>query len=82
MEHDDLPAGWIGSREDAAHKLGLESLDRYSFDELDQRTALLEAEIMRVKAHRQKSAAHRIAADALFGRKPDGSTSDQSGTGT
>jgi uncharacterized small protein (DUF1192 family) len=74
MEDDDLPAGWIGSRADAAHKLGLESLDRYSLDELDQRVALLETEIARVKAHRQKSAAHRLAADALFGRKGDGTS--------
>ncbi len=72
MEDGDLPAGWIGSREDAAHQLGLESLDRYSLDELDQRLALLETEIVRVKAHRQKSAAHRLAAEALFGRKVDG----------
>ncbi len=72
MEDDDLPAGWLGSRRDAAHQLGLESLDRYSLDELDQRVALLEAEMLRVKTHRQKSAAHRLAADALFGRKVDG----------
>ncbi len=72
MDDGDFPAGWMGSREDAAHQLGLESLDRYSLDELDQRVALLEAEIVRVKAHRQKSAAHRLAADALFGRKVDG----------
>ena len=45
------------------------SLDRYSLAELDQRVALLETEIARVSAHRQKSAAHRLAADALFGRK-------------
>jgi uncharacterized small protein (DUF1192 family) len=72
MEDGDLPAGWMGSPEDAAHQLGLESLDRYSLDELDQRVALLEAEIVRVRAHRQKSAAHRLAADALFGRRVDG----------
>lgn len=71
MEDDDFPAGWIGARRDAAHKLGLESLDRYSLDELDGRVALLEAEIARVTAHRRKSAAHRIAADALFGRSPE-----------
>ncbi len=72
MDDGDLPAGWMGSRKDAAHQLGLESLDRYSLDELDQRVALLEAEIVRVRAHRQKSAAHRLAAEALFGRKVDG----------
>lgn len=80
MEDDDLPAGWIGSREDAAHKLALESLDRYSFAELDQRVALLETEIARVQAHRQKSAAHRLAAEAMFGRKPAGPSSGGTGT--
>ncbi len=69
MEDGDLPIGLAGAREDAAHKLGQESLDRYSLDELDQRVTLLEAEIARVTAHRQKSAAHRLAAEALFGRK-------------
>ncbi len=80
MEDDDLPAGWVGSRGDAAHQLGLESLDRYSLDELDQRVVLLEAEILRVKAHRQKSAAHRLAAEALFGRKADETLANSSGT--
>ena len=79
MEDDDLPTGWIGSRRDAAHKLGLESLDRYSLIELDARVALLDAEITRVKAHRQKSAAHRLAADALFGRQVSEITAESSG---
>ena len=69
MEDSDLPVGWAGAREDAAHQLARESLDRYSLAELDHRVALLETEIARVSAHRQKSAAHRLAADALFGRK-------------
>ena len=34
-----------------------------------ERVAALEAEIVRVKAHRDKVAAHRAAADALFGGK-------------
>ena len=80
MQHDDLPSGWIGSREDAAHKLGQESLDRYSLDELDERVALLDAEIVRVKAHAQKSAAHRLAADALFRRQADETRAESSGT--
>ena len=80
MQHEDLPAGWIGSREDAAHKLGQESLDRYSLDELDERVGLLDAEIARVKAHRQKSAAHRLAADALFRRQADDGSTESSGT--
>ena len=69
MDDDELPVGWAGARQDAAHKLAQESLDRYSLDELDQRVILLEAEIARVKAHRQKSQAHRLAAEALFGSK-------------
>ena len=81
MEDDDLPAGWIGSRGDAAHKLGLESLDRYSVDELDQRIALLQAEIARVTGHRQKSAAHRSAAEAMFRPKADVTGIEASGTG-
>jgi uncharacterized small protein (DUF1192 family) len=62
---DDLPR----TKGDAADQLSKESLDRYSLAELAERIALLEAEIERVKAHRDKSAAHRAAADALFGSK-------------
>ncbi|HEY0960548.1 MAG TPA: DUF1192 domain-containing protein [Novosphingobium sp.] len=65
MDDDDRPR----PRGDAASRLSGESLDSYSRDELDARIALLEAEIARVAAHREKSAAHRLAADALFGRK-------------
>lgn len=65
MDDDDRPR----PRGDAASRLSGESLDSYSQDELDARIALLEAEIARVAAHREKSAAHRLAADALFGRK-------------
>ena len=45
-----------------------EDLAPYSQAELDQRIALLEAEIARVAAHRDKATAHRAAADALFAR--------------
>ncbi len=54
---------------DAAGRLASESLDSYSQDELTERIAQLEAEIARIKAHRDKAAAHRAAADALFGGK-------------
>ncbi|MCT2401325.1 DUF1192 domain-containing protein [Novosphingobium mangrovi (ex Huang et al. 2023)] len=50
----------------AASLLASESLERYSLDELDARVALLEDEIVRIKEHRKKSAAHMAAADALF----------------
>ena len=65
MEDDDRPR----PRGDAASKLATEDLAPYSKDELEHRIALLEAEIARVESHRLKAAAHRDAADALFGRK-------------
>jgi uncharacterized small protein (DUF1192 family) len=72
MELDDRPR----PRGDLASELALESLDSYSHHELDARIALLEAEIVRVTAHRDKAAAHRKAADALFGSpSPQGSGS-------
>lgn len=64
MDEDDRPR----PRGDAASLLSRESLDRYSQDELDERVALLEAEIARVRAHRDKASMHRLAADALFKR--------------
>jgi uncharacterized small protein (DUF1192 family) len=64
---EDLPR----PRGDAASALSKESLDSYSQDELVERIELLEAEIARVRAHRDKAAAHRAAADALFQTKSD-----------
>ena len=64
MDEDDLPR----RKGDAAGLLAAESLDPYSQDELTERIALLEAEIARVRAHRDKASAHRAAADALFGK--------------
>jgi len=66
MDDDDRPR----ARSDAASQLALEPLDRLSQDELAERIALLEAEIARIKAHRDKVSAHRAAAEALF-RRPD-----------
>lgn len=62
MEDDDRPR----PRGDAASLLGGERLDSYSRDELDARIAQLEAEIVRVRTHRDKAQAHMQAADALF----------------
>jgi uncharacterized small protein (DUF1192 family) len=59
---EDLPR----PKGDAASLLAKELLDSYSQDELAERIALLEAEIGRVKAHREKVSAHRLAAEALF----------------
>ena len=65
MDEDDRPR----PRGDAASKLAAEDLAPYSQDELADRIRLLENEIARVEKHRLKAAAHRDAADALFGRK-------------
>ena len=64
MDDENLPR----PKGDAASLLAVEDLSPYSQDELTDRIALLEAEIARVKSHREKAAAHRSAADALFGR--------------
>ena len=65
MDDEDRPR----PKGDAASKLAAEDLAPYSVDELDERIGLLEAEIERVRTHRDRSSAHRAAADALFGRK-------------
>ncbi|KWV94811.1 MULTISPECIES: DUF1192 domain-containing protein [unclassified Erythrobacter] len=65
MNDDESPR----PRGDAASMLASEDLGPYSQDELAARIALLEAEIARVEKHRRSAAAHRDAAEALFGRK-------------
>ncbi len=55
------------ARDNAADLLAREDLTPYSQDELAERIVLLEAELARVRAHRDAAAAHRSAADALFG---------------
>lgn len=66
MDLDDLPR----RKGDAASQLAAEDLAPYSQEELAERIALLQAEIARVKTHRDKADAHRAAADAFF-KKPD-----------
>lgn len=61
---DDLPR----PRGDAASLLAKEDLAPYSQGELEERIGLLKAEIARIEAHHAKVAAHRSAADALFGK--------------
>jgi len=53
---------------DAASRLAAEDLAPYSQAELDERVALLEAEIGRVRDHRDKTASHMAAANALFSK--------------
>lgn len=64
MDEDTFPrpAG------DAASRLSVEDLAPYSQAELDERIALLEAEIARVRAHRDRAADHMAAANALFSK--------------
>ena len=73
MDDIDLPRRTSGHGADAASALVGEDLAPYSQDELAERVVLLEEEIARVRAHRDKAAAHRNAADALFGKPPGGS---------
>jgi uncharacterized small protein (DUF1192 family) len=70
MEDDDRPRRRSPEHDlGAASLLASESLERYSLDELDARIVLLETEISRIRAHREKSAAHMNAAEALFRSK-------------
>lgn len=67
MDDDDRPRRRSPESDlGAASLLASESLERYSLDELGARISLLEDEIVRIKEHRKKSAAHMAAADALF----------------
>jgi uncharacterized small protein (DUF1192 family) len=70
---DDLPRKrGPGDELGAASRLAGEPLDHYSQDELLERIRLLEAEIVRVRAHHAKAADQRRLADALFRpRDPD-----------
>jgi uncharacterized small protein (DUF1192 family) len=65
MDEDERPR----SKGDAASRLATEPLDTYSQGELIERIEALEAEIARVRAHHDRAASHREAADALFGRR-------------
>ncbi|PEQ12101.1 hypothetical protein B2G71_13235 [Novosphingobium sp. PC22D] len=68
MDDDDRPRRRLPEQSlGAASLLAGESLDSYSLDELDARVLLLETEIARIRAHREKAAAHMKAAAELFG---------------
>ncbi|MDZ3832443.1 MAG: DUF1192 domain-containing protein [Sphingopyxis sp.] len=62
MEEDDLPR----RRDDVLAALTKQSLDPLSVDELNERIAILEAEIERVKAHRAAASSYKANAEALF----------------
>ena len=55
-------------KDDLAAQLGKQDLDPLSVDELNERVALLEAEIARCKSKIKYAVNHRASADALFKR--------------
>lgn len=62
MDDDDLPR----RRDDILAALIKQPLDPLSLDELDERVAVLEGEIARVKAHKAAAAGHKAIAESLF----------------
>ena len=55
-------------KDDLPVQLGTQDLDPFSVEELEERIALLEAEIVRTKTRMQRAVNHRASADALFKR--------------
>ncbi|WP_119037059.1 DUF1192 domain-containing protein [Hephaestia caeni] len=55
-------------RDDPLTMLARQDLDPLSVAELDARIAALEAEIGRIRRHRDTAVNHRASADALFKR--------------
>lgn len=64
MEADDLPR----RHDDPAAQLARQDLDPFSVEELNERIALLEAEIVRCRQKIDRAVNHRASADALFKR--------------
>ncbi len=62
MDDEDLPR----RRSDELTALTKQALDPLSVDELNDRIAVLEAEIARTKAHIAAAGAQKSAAEALF----------------
>ena len=63
MDLDDL---FPDRKKDPLAELSKQDLDPLSVDELNERIAILKAEIARVEAHMAEANAHRSAADELF----------------
>jgi len=64
MDSDDLPR----RTNDPAAQLARQDLDPLSVTELEERIALLEAEIARCRDRIEHAVNHRASADALFKR--------------
>jgi uncharacterized small protein (DUF1192 family) len=55
-------------KDDLVAQLAKQDLDPFSVDELEERIALLEAEIERSRTKMQRAVNHRASANALFKR--------------
>jgi uncharacterized small protein (DUF1192 family) len=55
-------------KDDLVSQLVLEDLDPFSVKELEERVAILEAEIGRTRVKIQRAVNHRASADGLFKR--------------
>lgn len=64
----DLEENLPRRKDELVAQLGMQDLDPYSVAELQERIALLEAEIERTRARMQRAVNHRASADALFKR--------------
>ena len=64
MEMDDLPR----RTDDPAAQLSRQDLDPLSVAELDERIAMLEADIARCRQKKERAVNHRASADSLFKR--------------
>jgi hypothetical protein len=62
---DDDPFGMAPPKKPATHEIG-QPLDTLSVDELDERVALLKAEIIRLEEAKVAKQASKLAADAVF----------------
>lgn len=64
----DLEENLPRRKDELVAQLGKQDLDPFSVAELQERIALLEAEIERTRARMQRAVNHRASADALFKR--------------
>ncbi|NML06509.1 DUF1192 domain-containing protein [Sphingomonas sp. G-3-2-10] len=64
----DLDENLPRRKDDLTAQLAKQDLDPFSVDELDERIALLQAEIERTRSKRERAVNHRASADALFKR--------------
>ncbi|MCW3836398.1 DUF1192 domain-containing protein [Sphingomonas canadensis] len=64
----DLEENLPRRKQDLLAELARQDLDPLSVEELNERVAALEAEIVRTKARMERAVNHRASADSLFKR--------------